>query len=177
MTPPDSAAEAAERVAAWATKFGPEVRCPVGVGPDPADLRALLAELATAKAENEQLRLEICGGEDAPGYAASLPLEAILGVLRQNYGSWSARIAEAEARADQLQRDLAAAREGLRPFARMAEILEKRAILNFGKSVKDDAVICESGGEVGTATLKMGHFRRAAALLAPQAAPEQDGAG
>lgn len=49
------------------------------------DLRALLSALSTEKAkrealekENETLRLELLGGEDAPGFAASLPLATVV---------------------------------------------------------------------------------------------------
>lgn len=52
------------------------------------DLRFPLSLVAEKDAENEALRLAICGGEDAPGYAASLPLDAILRVLSDNYASW-----------------------------------------------------------------------------------------
>jgi len=49
-----------------------------------ADVTSVLSRLKRAEAENEQLRLAICGGEDAPGYAASLPLASILDVAEQN---------------------------------------------------------------------------------------------
>lgn len=52
------------------------------------DVRALLSELTRLQEENGQLRLAICGGEDAPGYADSLPLADILGVAANNIGSW-----------------------------------------------------------------------------------------
>ncbi len=55
---------------------------------NPAKVSALLLEVGRLRDENEQLRLAICGGEDAPGYAASLPLETVLGVMRDNYASW-----------------------------------------------------------------------------------------
>lgn len=45
-------------------------------------------EIAALRRENSELRLAICGGEDAPGYADSLSVETILGVLRDNYASW-----------------------------------------------------------------------------------------
>lgn len=53
-----------------------------------ADLRTLLADHARLEAENEELRLAICGGEDAPGYAAAQTLETILNVLEGNYAHW-----------------------------------------------------------------------------------------
>lgn len=40
-----------------------------------------------AERENEELRLAICGGEDAPGYAASLSLDQILRVHEDNVRS------------------------------------------------------------------------------------------
>ncbi|MDP1873701.1 hypothetical protein [Phenylobacterium sp.] len=52
------------------------------------DLRALLSELTRLQEEVKGLRLAICGGEDAPGYADSLPLADILGVAANNIGSW-----------------------------------------------------------------------------------------
>jgi hypothetical protein len=52
------------------------------------DLRTLLSERNEMEAENEKLRLAICGGEDAPGYAASLPLSDILKVALDNTRAW-----------------------------------------------------------------------------------------
>lgn len=73
-----------------------------GSFPDTAteEARETLLSLATAletqavenvrlAGERDDLRLAICGGEDAPGHNASLPHEAILGVLRDNYQSAS----------------------------------------------------------------------------------------
>lgn len=75
-----------------------------------------------AMAEIEQLRLAICGGEDAPGYAASLPLEVILQVQRDNQASarrdaelawdgetantWKARALKAEERVRELETEV-----------------------------------------------------------------------
>jgi len=60
-------------------------------------------ELERLEGENETLRLAICGGEDAPGYAASLPLEAILGVLRDNYTQWRDASETASRREEQVR--------------------------------------------------------------------------
>lgn len=62
----------------------------------------LRAELTRLQEENGQLRLAICGGEDAPGYADSLPLADILGVAANNLGSWR----EASDRAARLQEEV-----------------------------------------------------------------------
>lgn len=79
---------------------------------NPQAVLSLIAHLKAAEAENEQLRLAICGGEDAPGYAASLPLQAVLDVQRDNFAVsrsalerlWAAEAREAEliARCDAL---------------------------------------------------------------------------
>lgn len=57
-------------------------------------LRTILSALTASQAEVERLgrerdalHLAICGGEDAPGYAASLSHETVLGVLADNYAS------------------------------------------------------------------------------------------
>lgn len=68
-----SKAREAQAIAAWNRR-------------EPQD--ALLLEVGRLRDENEQLRLAICGGEDAPGYAASLPLETVLGVMRDHFASW-----------------------------------------------------------------------------------------
>lgn len=73
----------------------------------PSEAAARITELED---ENEQLRLAICGGEDAPGYAASLPLATILQVQTNNEREWRGRAERAEARCRALE-------EALRPFA------------------------------------------------------------
>jgi len=60
------------------------------------------SELTRLREENSRLRLAICGGEDAPGYADSLPLADILGVAANNLGSWR----EASDRAARLQEEV-----------------------------------------------------------------------
>jgi hypothetical protein len=45
------------------------------------------AEIERLRAERDGLHLAICGGEDAPGYAASLSHETVLKVLSDNYES------------------------------------------------------------------------------------------
>ena len=65
-------------------------------------LATLLSELTRLQEENGQLRLAICGGEDAPGYADSLPLADILGVAANNLSSWR----EASDRAARLQEEV-----------------------------------------------------------------------
>lgn len=49
---------------------------------------SLLTRIEVLEGEREGLHLAICGGEDAPGYAASLSHEQIVGVLKDNYASW-----------------------------------------------------------------------------------------
>lgn len=53
-----------------------------------------LEEAKSLSHENEQLRLAICGGEDAPGYASSVPLDAILGVQAENEAAHREQIDE-----------------------------------------------------------------------------------
>lgn len=55
------------------------------------------------EAENETLRLAICGGEDAPGYAASLPLADILKVQATNLQATGEWIDEANAFAREVE--------------------------------------------------------------------------
>lgn len=65
--------------------------CPLTLSLSQADgdaIRTLLAALDQRDAEVERLRLAICGGEDAPGYAMSLPLETILQVQDDNRQTW-----------------------------------------------------------------------------------------
>lgn len=65
--------------------------CPLTLSLSQADgdaIHALLAALDQRDAEVERLRLAICGGEDAPGYAMSLPLETILQVQDDNRQTW-----------------------------------------------------------------------------------------
>lgn len=69
----------------------------------------LSAALAGAKDENNELRLAICGGEDAPGYASSLQLADILEVSRQNTAAWFQAVEEATSARE-------AATEGWRPI-------------------------------------------------------------
>lgn len=95
-----------EPAAHWSISGEPGDEC---VDVQVADLRALLSELTRLQEENSQLRLAICGGEDAPGYADSLPLADILGVAANNLGSWR----EASDRAARLQ-------EAAEPFLRLA---------------------------------------------------------
>lgn len=54
----------------------------------PATVLTLLDRIQAQEGERESLHLAICGGEDAPGYAASLSHEKIVGVLKDNYASW-----------------------------------------------------------------------------------------
>lgn len=77
-------------------------------------LATLLSELTRLQEENGQLRLAICGGEDAPGYADSLPLADILGVAANNLGSWR----EASDRAARLQEEV----KGLRALIDAPEL-------------------------------------------------------
>jgi hypothetical protein len=77
------------------------------------EAQAHAASLQRRVEENSELRLAICGGEDAPGYVDSLPLAAILKVAADNAQtarrdaelawdgetatSWKARASQAEA--------------------------------------------------------------------------------
>ena len=88
-----------EPAAHWSISGEPGDEC---VDVQVADLSALLSELTRLQEENGQLRLAICGGEDAPGYADSLPLADILGVAANNLGSWR----EASDRAARLQEEV-----------------------------------------------------------------------
>lgn len=54
----------------------------------PCAAKAVHLTLTSREEEVETLRLAICGGEDAPGYAMSLPLMTILQVVSDNYRSW-----------------------------------------------------------------------------------------
>lgn len=80
-------------------------------------LADLLSELTRLQEENGQLRLAICGGEDAPGYADSLPLADILGVAANNLGSWR----EASDRAARLQEEV----KGLRDEDQIKAMVER----------------------------------------------------
>ena len=82
------------------------------------------AALAKLQAENSELRLAICGGEDAPGYADSLPHEAILGVVaqravpRSRIGGARVRRKRTQRIDDPLRRDPAVGRETGPPCVR-----------------------------------------------------------
>lgn len=66
----------------------------------PAEVAALRAERDAAVAENEELRLAIQSGEDAPGHASSIPLAVILDNARQLHADaaqgWDATTLRAE---------------------------------------------------------------------------------
>jgi len=72
---------------------------------------ALFAEVAIALArlemERDALHLAICGGEDAPGYAASLLHKEVLKVLAENYARGRDRAEAAEAEVLRLKVELA----------------------------------------------------------------------
>jgi hypothetical protein len=83
-------------------------------------LRAIAVQVGDKDRENEELRLAICGGEDAPGYAASLPLQTILDVAQSNLREWRAasdRALAAEAQRDTLQAEVVRLREALQEIA------------------------------------------------------------
>jgi hypothetical protein len=87
-----------------------------------AECTRLQEELTRLQEENGQLRLAICGGEDAPGYADSLPLADILGVAANNLGSWR----EASDRAARLQEEV----KGLR------WLLDERAQADLADAIR-----------------------------------------
>lgn len=80
------------------------------------------ATIERLEGEREGLHLAICGGEDAPGYAASLSHETVLRVAADNHASWR-RDAELawdgetasswKARAQALAQELATLKEGM----------------------------------------------------------------
>lgn len=63
----------------------------------------LASRLKEAEEENETFRLAICGGEDAPGHAASLPQAVIVGIVQDNYANLRDRAEMAEARVEVLE--------------------------------------------------------------------------
>ncbi|MGA0604926.1 hypothetical protein ACO2Q0_02915 [Phenylobacterium sp. VNQ135] len=72
-------------------------------------VKSLLGDLDTLKRENEELRLAICGGEDAPGYAASLPHKTVVSLAADNYRDLrhaSDSALAAEARVKELEKAL-----------------------------------------------------------------------
>lgn len=135
--------------------------------PFAADLTALLSRLERAEAENEQLRLAICGGEDAPGYAASLPLASILDVAKQNTRSW---FAETD-RATLAESNLARAVEGLRPFAGVAP--EFDGWKTRGSTTTENDIRLS----YGKVRITYDHFRTAAALLSELSPPNTEASG
>ena len=85
--------ELVERLNMWADDI--ESGAEWGAEFQMAELREAAARITELEDENEQLRLAICGGEDAPGYAASLPLATILQVQTNNEQTWRARAEQA----------------------------------------------------------------------------------
>lgn len=109
-------------------------------------LATLLSELTRLQEENGQLRLAICGGEDAPGYADSLPLADILGVAANNLGSWR----EASDRAARLQEEVKGLRDNLRyedewPATPVSNALHEHFLAVYGLNNEE---ACESVGEI-----------------------------
>ncbi|WP_091739868.1 hypothetical protein [Phenylobacterium immobile] len=61
-----------------------------------------LADREALEQENAELRLAICGGEDAPGHNATIPHAQILATLAENYAGSRAWAEAEKARADRL---------------------------------------------------------------------------
>ena len=81
LVPPDGGSPSSEELAVCdhiERYIRARVALPTPPAPDPRD-----AEIATLRAEVDALRLAIQGGEDAPGHAASLPLDVILDNARK----------------------------------------------------------------------------------------------
>lgn len=74
------------------------------------------ARAEAAERERDELRLDITGGEDAPGHNASLSHQTIRDILAENYRSWRDSSDRYVTASDQL----AAAREALEEAARVA---------------------------------------------------------
>lgn len=118
----------------WSREIGVDVRADAKAEADanhiatfdPPTVLSLLTRIEALEAERDELKLAICGGEDAPGYAASLSNEKILQVLKDNYTSWKrdselawdgetantwkARALSAEAQRDRMREALTALR-------------------------------------------------------------------
>ena len=71
-----------------------------------ATLRALAAERDAARDEAYDLRLTIMGGEDAPGFAGSLPLNEIKDLHLRNTQAQQWRAEKAEAKREALREAL-----------------------------------------------------------------------
>ena len=125
-----------------------EIAGVIAENPDPglaADALATLSsseEVLRARVEEQadeinELRLAICGGEDAPGYASSLSLRDILEVQRQNAESarrdgqlaWDGETADTwKARAQRAETLLAQAVEALGPYIAQGEHMSELVI-------------------------------------------------
>lgn len=81
------------------------------------DVDNVLTALADREAECERLRLAMLGGEDAPGYAASLPLEEVL-------RSFNALEVERRSRAELAEAKLKAIVEAAGPFVEDMEWID-----------------------------------------------------
>lgn len=77
----------------------------------------LLTTIQTQASEIEGLRLALLGGEDAPGYAMSLPLAQVLDTHAQHQSFMRDCADRNGFRAEQLQSAVDEALEALRPFA------------------------------------------------------------
>lgn len=113
-------------------------------------LEEAAAKITELEGENEQLRLAICGGEDAPGYAASLPLATILQVQANNARAWRDRAERAEAQCRVLS-------GALEPFARAFDAF------NDG----DELVTAASWRAIREST-SINDFRQASVALSPK---------
>jgi hypothetical protein len=127
---------------------------------DPPTVLSLLTRIEALEAERDALKLAICGGEDAPGYAASLSNEKILQVLKDNYASWKrdselawdgetantwkARALSAEAQRDRMREALTALRN------RVYQRTPSERWHLFQQAVENaDAALSQGSGEEG----------------------------
>lgn len=122
---------------------------------DPADKAAKTAaeaiytqHIAPALQREAELRLAICGGEDAPGYNASLPHETILQVLAENYASarrdaelaWDGDTATSwKARAETAERERDA-------YAKTVEAMGNARVRDFAEVTRLKALLGEVEG-------------------------------
>jgi hypothetical protein len=67
------------------------------------DAPELTKRLRATQKQADRLKLAICGGEDAPGYAASLTVDQALAVLSENYAAWDRQTDRATALEDRVR--------------------------------------------------------------------------
>lgn len=141
------------------------------------------AQLTAKEAERGRIALAICGGEDAPGHADSLPLDQLLAVLADNYAtarrdaelawdgetatSWKSRAKAAEADRDRLL-------EVVKPY----HDLFVQIIADHGDDwLPDDASALRASLSYPAAKMPIrgSHFRQAAQAYSEIKGEEADG--